>query len=125
KTNIGHLEAAAGIAGLLKAALVLHHQQIPPTLHLKQLNPRIAIAGTPFFIPIEQPHPWPRNGASRFAGISSFGFGGTNCHMVLEEAPPGAPAEPTAPAVAERPHLLLTLSAHSAAALGELAGRYA
>ena len=124
KTNNGHLEAAAGIAGLLKAALVLHHQQIPPTLHLKQLNPRIAIAGTPFFIPIEQPHPWPRNGASRFAGISSFGFGGTNCHMVLEEAP-ATPDEPVVATVPERPHHILTLSAHSETALAELAARYA
>ncbi len=86
KTNIGHLEAAAGIAGLIKVVLSLQHQEIPPHLHLKKLNPLISLAGTPFAIPTE-PQPWLVDTEPRFAGVSSFGFGGTNAHVVLAEAP--------------------------------------
>src|SRR5262249_14281686 len=84
KTNIGHLEAAAGIAGLIKAVLALRHEEIPPHLHLRTINPHIALEGTAFAIPTET-RPWPAGGAPRFAGVSSFGFGGTNAHVVLEE----------------------------------------
>jgi thioester reductase-like protein len=149
KTNIGHLEAAAGMASVIKVVLSLQHQEIPPHLHLKQLNPYISIAGTPLFIPTES-QPWPAGKDNRLAGISAFGFGGTNCHAILGEAPTnfrlpsaqegGTPdvlecrctdAEynpnsliPT-PQSIERPAHLLTLSAKSEKALGELAQRYA
>jgi thioester reductase-like protein len=85
KTNIGHLEAAAGIASLIKVVLALRHQEIPPHLHLKQLNPYISLQGTTFAIPTDR-QPW--SVEHRLAGISAFGFGGTNCHIVVEEAHP-------------------------------------
>jgi thioester reductase-like protein len=86
KTNIGHLEAAAGIAGLIKVVLALKHQTIPPNLHFKKLNPEISLQNTPFIIPTEL-FPWPQGREKRYAGISSFGFGGTNAHVILEQAP--------------------------------------
>src|SRR5262249_40480663 len=85
KTNIGHLEAAAGIAGLMKAVLALQHQTIPSNLHLKELNPGIALDDSSLFIPRET-IPWPQNGAERYAGVSSFGLSGTNAHVILGEA---------------------------------------
>ncbi|BAZ50019.1 beta-ketoacyl synthase [Nostoc sp. NIES-4103] len=88
KTNIGHLEAAAGMASLLKVVLALQHKQIPPHLHLKQLNPYISLAGTPLAIPTEL-QPWTVNTGNRLAGISSFGFGGTNAHIIVEEVGTG------------------------------------
>ncbi len=91
KTNIGHLEAAAGIAGVIKVVLSLTHEIIPPHLHLQQLNPRIALEGTRLAIPTE-PQPWPRGDRPRFAGVSSFGFGGTNAHIVIEEPPEQLPS---------------------------------
>jgi acyl transferase domain-containing protein/acyl-CoA synthetase (AMP-forming)/AMP-acid ligase II/acyl carrier protein/SAM-dependent methyltransferase len=119
KTNLGHLESAGGIAGLLKAVLQLRHGAIAPHLHLKKLNPLIDLAGTRFFIPSEL-KPWPRRQSLRIAGVSSFGFGGSNAHVVLAEAP--AAVEPTVPPV-RRGHLL-TLSAHTESALREIASRY-
>jgi acyl transferase domain-containing protein/acyl-CoA synthetase (AMP-forming)/AMP-acid ligase II/acyl carrier protein len=116
KTNIGHLEAAAGIAGLIKVVLALQHRAIPATLHLKQLNPKIAIAGTPFSIPT-QLQPWTDN--RRLAGVSSFGFGGTNAHVVLEAAPVEC-----RDSVGSAPNALLTISAKSETALRELTRRY-
>ncbi len=86
KTNIGHLEAAAGIAGLIKTVLSLQHQEIPPHLHLNQINPHIDLENTSIAIPTKL-HPWVRDKQPRLAGVSSFGFGGTNAHVVLEEAP--------------------------------------
>ncbi len=87
KTNIGHLEAAAGMAGLIKSVLVLQHGLIPPHLHFHALNPHISLGETPLVIPIE-PQPWsPIAGELRRAAVSSFGFGGTNAHIILEEAP--------------------------------------
>ena len=85
KTNIGHLEAAAGIAGLIKVALALRHRAIPPHLHFTRANPHIALDGTPFSVPtmLEE---WVSDGP-RLAGVSSFGFGGTNAHLIVEEAP--------------------------------------
>ncbi|HEU4322319.1 MAG TPA: amino acid adenylation domain-containing protein, partial [Roseiflexaceae bacterium] len=118
KTNIGHLEAAAGIAGLIKTALALWHDEIPAHLHLTQLNPYIALDGTPFQIPTAS-QPWPA-AERRLAGVSSFGFGGTNAHVVLAEAPAPAPAAP----LAERPWHLLALSGRSETALRTLAERY-
>ena len=122
KANIGHLEAAAGIAGLIKALLCLRHGLIPPQLHFSRLNPHLSLAGSRFVIPTE-PLPWPRGGRRRFAGVSSFGFGGTNAHVVLEEAPeiatrPGA--EPTEPPAAH----VLALSAQTDEALIALADDY-
>lgn len=87
KSNIGHLEAAAGIAGLIKTALMLEHRQIPSSLHIENPNPRIDFEQLRLR-PARASGPWPRQGLAR-AGVSSFGFGGTNAHLVLEQAPPG------------------------------------
>ncbi|HEV8711727.1 MAG TPA: beta-ketoacyl synthase N-terminal-like domain-containing protein [Candidatus Binatia bacterium] len=86
KTNIGHLEAAAGIAGLIKVALMLNHRQIPPSLHFHEPNPHIPFASLPLRVQTAL-SPWPETASPALAGISSFGFGGTNAHVVLEEAP--------------------------------------
>ncbi|HEY1352145.1 MAG TPA: type I polyketide synthase [Ktedonobacteraceae bacterium] len=111
KTNIGHLGAAAGVAGLIKTVLALQQQQIPPSLHFEQPNPQIDFAHSPFYVNTSLAA-WPaRQGAPRRAGVSSFGLGGTNAHLLLEEAPPRAPADPA------RPWHLLTLSAPTASAL--------
>ncbi|MGH2353853.1 MAG: type I polyketide synthase, partial [Chloroflexota bacterium] len=85
KTNFGHLEAAAGIAGIIKTALALHHEAIPPHLHFRRLNRNMSLEGTPFVIPTAA-LPWRRGEAARFAGVSSFGWSGTNAHLVLQEA---------------------------------------
>ncbi|MFB2772730.1 beta-ketoacyl synthase N-terminal-like domain-containing protein [Pelatocladus sp. BLCC-F211] len=119
KTNIGHLESAAGIAGLIKVILSLQYKQIPSNLHLKQLNPYISLAGTPFSIPTECV-PWSVGTEPRLAGVSSFGIGGTNCHVILEEAPLPIIQDNDI----ERPLHLLTLSAKTEDALRELARRY-
>ncbi|MEZ4736216.1 MAG: type I polyketide synthase [Caldilineaceae bacterium] len=118
KTNIGHLEVVAGMAGLIKTALMLSHRQIPPSLHFNTPNPNIHFAGTPFYVNT-QLAPWETDALPRRAGISSFGIGGTNAHVILEEAP--APKPVPEPA---RPCHLLTLSAKSEAALRHLAHRY-
>lgn len=86
KTNIGHLDAAAGIAGLIKTILVLEHGEIPPTVHFVEPNPNIDFEGSPFSVNAELV-PWEEDGRPRRAGVSSFGIGGTNAHVVLEEAP--------------------------------------
>lgn len=119
KTNIGHLEAAAGVAGLIKTALALRKESIPPHLHFNELNPRIDWGGNPVSIPVNA-RPWPRGSRARLAGVSSFGFSGTNAHVILEEAP--LVAEPKAEV--ERPLHLLALSARSEAALREMEERY-
>ncbi|WP_437759559.1 type I polyketide synthase [Sorangium sp. So ce1389] len=119
KTNIGHLESAAGVAGLIKAALALEHEVIPANLHFRRLNPRISLDGTPLAIAAEE-IPWPRGQRPRRAGVSSFGMSGTNAHVVLEEAPVRA-----APRPPERAAHLLPLSAKSAAGLREQARRFA
>jgi acyl transferase domain-containing protein/protein-L-isoaspartate O-methyltransferase len=85
KTNIGHAESAAGIAGLIKAVLALKHETIPPNLHLREPNPHLSLEGTRFELPATG-RPWPA-GTDRHAGVSSFGFGGTNAHVILREAP--------------------------------------
>ncbi|HEV2147238.1 MAG TPA: polyketide synthase, partial [Longimicrobiaceae bacterium] len=119
KTNVGHLEAAAGIAGLIKAVLALQHEEIPPHLHLGERNPHVEWDSLPITIPTERT-PWPRNGRRRLAGVSSFGLSGTNAHVVLEEAPVPEAAEP---ADAPRPPFVLPLSAKSEEALAALVGR--
>ena len=86
KTNIGHTDAAAGVAGLIKTVLALEHKQLPPSLNFTHPNPNIDFAGSPFFVNTEL-NAWQTNGTPRRAGVSSFGIGGTNVHVVLEEAP--------------------------------------
>ncbi|HXA84439.1 MAG TPA: beta-ketoacyl synthase N-terminal-like domain-containing protein [Candidatus Dormibacteraeota bacterium] len=86
KGNIGHLDAAAGIAGLIKTALVLEHKQIPATLHFQQANSRLNLENSPFFVNAEL-RDWPDGDLPRRAAVSSFGFGGTNAHAILEQAP--------------------------------------
>jgi len=110
KSNVGHMVTAAGAAGLIKTALSLHHEVIPPTAHFSAPNPAIDFARTPFYVsPSLQP--WPRAREPRRAGVSSFGVGGTNAHVVVEEAP----ARP-ASTCAKGPQVL-PLSARSEAAL--------
>ncbi|WP_018694103.1 aminotransferase class III-fold pyridoxal phosphate-dependent enzyme [Algicola sagamiensis] len=86
KSNIGHLETAAGVAGLIKTVLALGHQTIPANLHFEQENPEIHFSQTPFYV-VDHPQPWPTSETPRRAGVSSFGMGGTNAHVILEEAP--------------------------------------
>ena len=119
KTNIGHLEAAAGIAGLIKVVLALQHRSIPPHLHLKAMNPLLALNGAPVIVPTTR-LAWPSEGRPRRAGVSSFGFAGTNAHAVLEEAPDVAPYR----AAADRPLHILALSAKSETALDALAAKF-
>ncbi|MBV5260703.1 alpha/beta fold hydrolase [Synechococcus moorigangaii CMS01] len=121
KTNIGHLEAAAGIAGLIKVVLSLHYEKIPQHLHFQQLNSRIDLEKL-IAIPSES-QPWPKGDKKRFAGVSSFGFGGTNSHVVVGEySPKSAPKkQPTHP---DQSWHLLTLSAKSQTALDALRQQY-
>ena len=86
KTNIGHLDATAGIAGLIKTALALHHKALPPTLHYKTPNPKIDIENSPFYV-VDKLTEWKADSTPRLAGVSSFGIGGTNAHVVLQESP--------------------------------------
>lgn len=119
KTNLGHLESAAGIAGLIKTVLALQHHEIPPHLHLKEPNSYIPWSELAMTVPAERT-PWLSDGRPRLAGVSSFGFGGTNAHAVLEEAP----AQEEAESAIERSSHLLCLSARDETALRELAERY-
>jgi acyl transferase domain-containing protein len=130
KTNIGHLEAAAGIAGLIKVILAMNHDLIPAHLHCDQLTDRVAWDQLPMVIN-RQPFAWTRNGKPRRAAVSSFGFVGTNAHVLVEDLvddleDPIVAGEPpiNEPAPAIRPqHYLMTLSAKDEAALGEMAQR--
>ncbi|MEM9924049.1 MAG: amino acid adenylation domain-containing protein [Cyanobacteria bacterium P01_D01_bin.50] len=121
KTNIGHLVEAAGIAGLIKTVLALKNKQIPPTLHFQKPNPNIDFASSPFFVNT-QLNEWEPNGTPRRAGVSSFGMGGTNAHVVLEEAP--EVKNQKSKVKNERPGHILTLSAKDDNTLRELAERY-
>ena len=121
KANLGHLEAAAGMAGLIKVLLCFQHGQLPQHLHLNRLNPLIQLEQTPFAINTA-PQPW--QGSGRWAGISSFGFGGTNAHLVLA-TPPDDKDQPRRPSRPDRPLHLLTLSARSPQALQELQRHHA
>ncbi|MDO0924341.1 beta-ketoacyl synthase N-terminal-like domain-containing protein [Streptomyces sp. TG1A-8] len=114
KTNIGHLGAAAGIAGIVKAILALEHGQIPPNLHFDRPNPLIDFESGPFRVPTALEE-WPRGAHPRRAAVSAFGIGGTNAHVVLEEAPPVTPAPPRPPEDGRR--LVLPLSARTHGAL--------
>ncbi len=117
KSNIGHLEAAAGISSLIKVVLSLQHGEIPPSLHFQVPNPNVNWDELPIKVATQR-MPW--SSGSRLAGVSSFGFSGTNVHVVLEEAP----CLDIKPAAVERPVHLLCLSAKTSSALNELATRY-
>ncbi|MER6615751.1 type I polyketide synthase [Streptomyces xantholiticus] len=112
KTNLGHLEPAAGVTGLMKAVLCLQQGVVPPSLHFTRWNPAVAPEGTRFFVP-DRPTDWPTRTTSRLAVVSSFGFAGTNAHVVLEQAPATAKRRPpgTRPgrpcAMAAESHVLL------------------
>ncbi len=118
KSNLGHLVIAAGATGLIKTALALHHERLPATLHFRAPNPQIDFATSPFQV-VDRERAWPRGDTPRRAGVSSFGVGGTNAHVVLEEAPA---QEPLAPGTGPR---LLCLAARSPAALNQAAQRLA
>jgi len=126
KTNIGHLEAAAGIAALIKTALCLQHRQIPPHLHLSALNPKIDLDQLGLRVP-RACEPFPETGGPGRAAVNSFGFGGTNAHAILEAAPVTGGTSAAAritPVRATGLVPVLPLAARSAGALTELAGRY-
>ncbi|MCQ3938431.1 MAG: non-ribosomal peptide synthetase [Chloroflexi bacterium] len=125
KTNIGHLESAAGIAGLIKTVLALQHEAIPPHLHVREINPYLSIEDSRLEIGTYL-RPWKRRDQPRFAGISSFGFGGTNAHVVISDPPlesdgllPENRGQTPGLHKIERPRHLLTLSAKSENALLE------
>ncbi|MDC0707023.1 amino acid adenylation domain-containing protein [Stigmatella sp. ncwal1] len=120
KTNVGHLEVAAGIAGLIKTVLSLQHRRLPPSLNFKQPNPQLESSASSFYVNT-QLSDWPQGELPRRAGVSSFGIGGTNAHVVLEEAPERGRQV----ADRERPLHVLSLSARSEVALKALASRYA
>jgi acyl transferase domain-containing protein/NAD(P)-dependent dehydrogenase (short-subunit alcohol dehydrogenase family)/acyl carrier protein len=123
KTNIGHLEAAAGVAGLIKAVLSLHHEKILPNLHFKTPNSKIYWDDICIKIPTSEVA-WKRGERTRYAGVNSFGYGGTNAHALLQEAPAPADDSEVDFLSSDRP-LLLPISARSEEALRELAGKYA
>lgn len=122
KTNIGHLEAAAGIAGVIKVVLSLENELLPQHLHFQNPSPHIPWDRLAVEV-VKEATPWERNGAPRIAGVSSFGFAGTNAHVILEEAP-----EPAAPQLDVAGHAerfgILPLSAHTPAALVQVAEQY-
>ena len=120
KTNIGHLESAAGVAGVMKVVLALRNRQLPAHLHLKQPNPHIDWKGMAVKVPVELT-PWEPKQGRRIAGVSSFGFSGTNAHVVLEEAPP----MPARTQGVERPEHVLVVSGRGSEAMRAQAGRYA
>jgi len=119
KANIGHLEAAAGVASLIKVVLALGRQQIPPQPGPGQLNPHLDWDDLPIQV-VREPTPWPAGANGRLAGINSFGFSGTNAHAVVAEAPPPPPRVTSV----DRPLHILSLSAKNEVALRELAARY-
>ncbi|WP_437327214.1 amino acid adenylation domain-containing protein [Sorangium sp. So ce381] len=118
KSNLGHLGAAAGVTGLVKAALSLERELIPPTLHFRRPNPELHLESSPFFVNAA-PLAWKRGARPRRAGVSAFGMGGTNVHVVLEEAPALEPSGPS------RACQLLVLSARTSEALEGITDRLA
>ncbi|MFE7608621.1 SDR family NAD(P)-dependent oxidoreductase [Streptomyces celluloflavus] len=121
KSNIGHMEAAAGIGGLIKAALMVRHRIVPPSLHYKEPNPHIPFDEVALRV-ADTLQPWPGTEGPALVGVSSFGFGGTNSHVVVEEAPRPAADPPQADGAGA---YALPLSARSPEALRDLAARYA
>ncbi|MEU7260676.1 hybrid non-ribosomal peptide synthetase/type I polyketide synthase [Streptomyces rimosus] len=122
KTNIGHLEPAAGIAGLIKVVLSLQNDEIPPHLHLEEVNPEIGIDELPLRIPTG-PTPWPRGGTPRIAGVSGFGASGTNAHVIVADAPDDVTEQGPVHGPERTAHVL-TVSARTPAALDQLVTRY-
>ncbi|MEM7354911.1 MAG: type I polyketide synthase, partial [Acidobacteriota bacterium] len=118
KTNIGHLDAAAGVAGLIKTTLALEHRYLPASLHFEQPSPQIDFDSSPFYVQA-QSAPWEGGTAPRRAGVSAFAVGGVNAHLVLEEAPAIEPSD------AGRPCQLLVLSARTETALATATTRLA
>ncbi len=118
KSNIGHVDTAAGIAGLIKTILALKHRELPPTLHYRTPNPEIAFDASPFYV-VDRLQPWTSPSGRRTAGVSSLGVGGTNCHVIVEEAPPVSDAITDAPIAC-----LVPFSAASASALNALEASY-
>ena len=118
KANIGHLDAAAGLAGLIRAALALHNGEIPPSANFTVPNPELRLEGTPFYVPTTVAN-WPAAATPRRAGVSSFGVGGTNAHAILEQAPATVAPMPA------RGWQLLTLSARTPASLDQACARLA
>jgi phthiocerol/phenolphthiocerol synthesis type-I polyketide synthase E len=120
KSNIGHLSQAAGVVGLIKTVLAMEHGLIPPSINFERPNPAIDFESSPFYV-VSTLSGWEADGGPRRAAVSSFGIGGTNAHVVLEEAPP----RPARPAGSPAPAELLQLSARTPAALAATAGRLA
>jgi len=118
KSNVGHLTIAAGATGFIKTALSLHHEVLPPTIHFQSPNPALGLDKSPFYV-VRELSPWKRGGAPRRAGVSAFGVGGTNAHVVLEEGPPEQPSGPG------RAKELLVVSARTPEALESACGRLA
>ena len=110
KTNVGHMDSAAGVAGLIKTVLALKHGLLPPSLNFEEPNPKIDFENSPFYVN-DRLSEWKSNGTPRRAGVSSFGIGGTNAHVVLEEAPKRETSRST------RPKQLLVISAKTSSAL--------
>ncbi|MFL6257438.1 MAG: type I polyketide synthase, partial [Pyrinomonadaceae bacterium] len=111
KTNVGHLDAASGMAGLFKTVLALKHKSIPPSLHFAEANPQIDFPSSPFFVNTRL-NDWRRADTPRRAGVNAYSIGGTNAHVILEEAPPREPSEES-----RQTHQLLVVSAHTRTAL--------
>jgi acyl transferase domain-containing protein len=114
KTNVGHLDAAAGVAGFIKTVMALEHRQLPPSLNFSQPNPLIDFDSSPFYVNTRL-RDWESNGKPRRAGVTSLGIGGTNAHAIVEEGPGAGPSS------SSRPWQLLTLAAKTAAALDSMA----
>lgn len=110
KTNVGHMNTSAGVGSLIKTVLALKHKLLPPSLHFEVLNPQIDFANSPFYVNSTL-REWQKNGTPRRAGVSSFGVGGTNAHVIVEEAPV------IETSIASRPHQLLVISAKTSSAL--------
>ena len=123
KTNIGHLEAAAGIAGVIKVILSLENELLPQHLHFQNPSPHIPWDRLAVQV-VQEATPWERNGRPRIAGVSSFGFAGTNAHVILEEAPEESAAAELSPAGAPSRFSILPLSARTPAALLQVADQY-
>lgn len=118
KSNLGHLDAAAGVSGLIKTALALRHRTLPPSLHYEDPNPEIDFAASPFYVNTRKVD-WQAGEEPLRAGVSSFGIGGTNAHAILEQGPPVAPSDPASP------WQLIVLSARTPAALDSASARLA
>ncbi|HEX6371580.1 MAG TPA: beta-ketoacyl synthase N-terminal-like domain-containing protein [Longimicrobium sp.] len=118
KTNVGHLDSASGITGFVKTVLALENRLLPPTVHFRAPNPKIDFAGSPFYVS-SRAEPWEADGEPRRAAVSSFGMGGTNAHVVLQEAPPARASR------ARRDTQLLVLSARTPTALDAVTERLA